>query len=96
MICIDKNGDRLVRFTIEGKARVLENVRFVRVVNALEQMEELGGDFFGRLAKAWLYADNGNRSKLERAFEDRIVDYAQVVEQRFWRTTEEVGKFVVA
>jgi hypothetical protein len=50
--------------------------------DAFHLMEALGGGFASRLAKAWFYADSGNRTRIEAAFPEMIGRYAAMAEQR--------------
>lgn len=48
----------------------------------LDAMEQLGGSFVSRLAKAWRYADAFNHKKLKDTFGDYWEEYERAVEMR--------------
>lgn len=54
----------------------------IHEIEVLDAMEELGGSFVSKLAKAWRYADDHNFGRLKGAFRDYWEEYEGLVERR--------------
>lgn len=64
----------------------MDGAEYDRTIAAMQQY---GGSFASALGRAWLYADLGNRSKLEQAFPELLKQYRDMA-MRILHTREDI------